>query len=201
MPHYHRIENTLPQLQQALHGMELTATQDADILTSAQLQQYDGILVYTTGTAITDAQFDGLHHFIHTGKALIGVHNATDTWKNNARYIELIGGKFITHPAQLAIKVEVVDAGHPITQGMSAFDTWDELYIMETDPSSYRTLLQTHSYEDKPQPIAWVKEHGQGRIFYTALGHEPVERPDGGPFNPGFHDLLRRGTLWAVRQA
>ncbi|MBV9866619.1 MAG: ThuA domain-containing protein [Abitibacteriaceae bacterium] len=198
MLHYHRIENTLPQLKQALHGMELTETQDLEILAGDELQSYNGLLVYCTGKDLSDTQFAGIERFVADGKALIGIHNATDTWKNNPQYIQLVGGKFITHPPQLALHIEVVDSHHPITSSLSDFDTWDELYIMETDPSSYHLLLQTTSHENRPLPIAWVKEHGKGRIFYTALGHEPVERDNGGPFNPHFHDLLRRGTLWAL---
>jgi len=200
MPHYHRIENTLPQLELALNGMEITHTQDMNALAEETLNLYDGVLVYCTGVNIGDEQFDALQRFVANGKALIGIHNATDTWKNNPDYIKLIGGKFVTHPPQLALRVEVMDQTHPITQSMAAFDTWDELYVMDTDPASYRLLLQTRSHEERPLPIAWVKEHGQGRIFYTALGHEPVERADGGPFNPNFHELLRRGTLWALGQ-
>ncbi|MDQ3813939.1 MAG: ThuA domain-containing protein [Armatimonadota bacterium] len=198
MPHYHRVENTLPQLEHALQGMELAHTQNIDVLADESLMSYDGILVYCTGQKISDEQFDGLQRFVASGKALIGIHNATDTWKNNPDYIQLIGGRFVTHPPQLMIRVEVVDATHPITQGMSAFEIWDELYVMETDPANYHLLLQTRSHEDRLLPIAWIKEYGQGRVFYTALGHEPVERADGGPFNPHFHELLRRGALWAL---
>ena len=200
MPSYHRIENTLPQLQKALDGFELDHTQNPDDLNAEKLADYDALLVYCTGQQLSDDQWTALEHFVAGGGGLIGIHNATDTWKNQPGYVALIGGKFVTHPAQLSVEVEVVNAEHPITQGMAPFETWEELYIMDTDPASYDLLLQTHSHENTPRPIAWAKSHGAGRVFYTALGHEPVERPDGGPYNPNFHNLLRRGALWTLRQ-
>jgi type 1 glutamine amidotransferase len=200
MPSYHRIENTLPQLEKALDDFQLDHTQDLDDLSAGKLGGYDAVLNYCTGTELSDEQWATLDQFVAGGGGLIGIHNATDTWKNQAGYISLIGGKFITHPAQLSIEVEVVNPDHPIMQGMEPFETWEELYIMETDTTSYDLLLQTRSYEDTPRPIAWAKEYGSGRVFYTALGHEPVERADGGPFSPHFHTLLKRGTLWAMRQ-
>jgi len=200
MPHYHRIENTLPQLQQALEGIELVHTQDVDVLARDELNGYDALLVYCTGQQISEEQFAGLERFVASGKGLIGIHNATDTWKNDPRYVEMIGGKFVTHPAQLSVHVDIVDRDHPITRGLQEFDAWDELYVMDTNPEGYHLLMETHSHDNRALPITWVREHGTGRVFYTALGHEPVERPNGGPFNPHFHEVLRRGALWAMRE-
>ncbi len=200
MPHYHRIENTLPALQKALDGLEIVHSQDTNDLNAANLENYDAVLVYCTGQNLDDAPCEALEEFVSGGGALIGIHNATDTWKNQPDYIELIGGAFVTHPPQLSLQIEVVDAQHPITQGLEPFETWEELYVMDTDITTYHLLLQTHSYEARALPIAWCKSYGMGRVFYTALGHEPVERADGGPFNAHFQKLLHRGALWAMKQ-
>jgi hypothetical protein len=47
---------------------------------------------------------------------------------------------------------------------------------------SYHLLMQTRSFEDRALPIAWCKGARLRAGVYTALGHEPVERADGGPF-------------------
>ena len=47
--------------------------------------------------------------------------------------------------------------------------------------------------ESHHEPWTWVKEHGKGRVFYTAYGHD--ERTWS---NPGFHKLVKEGILWAV---
>ena len=46
---------------------------------------------------------------------------------------------------------------------------------------------------DHHEPWTWVKEFGKGRVFYTAYGHD--ERTWN---NPGFHQLMKEGMLWAV---
>ena len=41
-----------------------------------------------------------------------------------------------------------------------------------------------------------MREHGKGRVFYTAFGH------DARTWNvPGFQSLVERGTVWAVNDA
>src|SRR5690606_15544276 len=46
------------------------------------------------------------------------------------------------------------------------------------------------------EPYTWVKEHGKGRVFYTAFGHD--ERTFR---NSGFLQLIKSGILWAVGDA
>ena len=46
---------------------------------------------------------------------------------------------------------------------------------------------------DHIEPWTWTNEYKDGRMFYTAYGHD--ERTWS---NPGFHDLMKRGILWAV---
>ena len=46
---------------------------------------------------------------------------------------------------------------------------------------------------DHHEPYTWVRPYGQGRVFYTAYGHD-----DNTFNNQGFLDLVRNGILWAV---
>ena len=46
---------------------------------------------------------------------------------------------------------------------------------------------------DQKEPWTWVKDHGKGRVFYTAYGHDERTWND-----PGFHELMKQGILWAV---
>jgi hypothetical protein len=43
-------------------------------------------------------------------------------------------------------------------------------------------------------PVAWVREFGKGRLFYTNLGHN-----EGTWTNPQFRDHLVAGIRWALR--
>src|SRR3546814_17068855 len=46
---------------------------------------------------------------------------------------------------------------------------------------------------DHREPYTWVRDYGEGRVFYTAFGHD--ERTFR---NPGFLQLVKSGILWAV---
>ena len=48
---------------------------------------------------------------------------------------------------------------------------------------------------DNHEPWTWTKEHGKGKVFYTAYGHDERTWT-----NPGFHQLMKQGILWAVNE-
>ena len=77
-------------------------------------------------------------------------------------------------------------------KGLKEFSTWDETYVHDK-LSNDRTTLMERVEGDHREPWTWVKEHGKGRVFYTAYGHD--ERTWN---NPGFHQLVEQGIVWAV---
>ena len=52
----------------------------------------------------------------------------------------------------------------------------------------------THS-DNLGEPFTWVRTQGEGRVFYTAWGHDSRAFT-----NPGFHDLIERGIRYAAGQ-
>ena len=46
---------------------------------------------------------------------------------------------------------------------------------------------------DHREPWTWVRKQGNGKVFYTAYGHDERTWQ-----NPGFHKLVANGILWAV---
>ena len=56
--------------------------------------------------------------------------------------------------------------------------------------------LDKHPNDGTPgyYPLAWTRDHGQGRVFYTALGHrEDVLESE------WYRKHLRGGVLWSLR--
>jgi len=45
----------------------------------------------------------------------------------------------------------------------------------------------------KDEPVVWVNQYGDGRVFHFALGHDV-----GAMANPDFQQWLRRGVEWAA---
>ena len=86
----------------------------------------------------------------------------------------------------------IINKDHPLVESISEFSTWDETYV-HTKLSDDRTVLMERIEGDHHEPWTWIKEHGKGKVFYTAYGHD--ERTWN---HPGFHKLLQAGILWVV---
>lgn len=208
---YHQLEPAEPPVRAALEelGLSVTATGiyhpgggaeytgDYSAISARNLDSYDALVLYTTGADPQGADVGAIIEFVRGGKALIGIHNAADSFTTNPDYVALIGGKFRTHPAQMDIAVEFVDTQHPITQGLSGFTVFDELYLFaDYTPERVHLLAQTRSYDDNgPVPVCWTREEGAGRVFYLSLGHNPTTLAD-----PCWRELFQRGVQWALQR-
>jgi type 1 glutamine amidotransferase len=124
---------------------------------------------------------------------------------------ELIGARFIGHPRDpqfqdARIVVEATDSG--VGRGLP--EKWvlnDEWYSFKTSPrgegttviatldeSSYQ--LVGHGGQDLrmgDHPIAWTRCVGNGRSFYSAIGHRPEIYSE-----PTHLTLLEQGIVWAA---
>ncbi len=124
------------------------------------------------------------------GKGFVGVHSAADSFKQTPGYINMVGGKFLTHPRPQSLTFRVKDPSHPVMDGISDFEMEEELYLMET--CGHFDLLMTTQFKGFERPITWVKPYGQGRVVYTALGHGAEQTE-----NPNFQRLIVNSVRWA----
>jgi len=121
----------------------------------------------------------GFLNWIAEGHGFIGMHAASDTYHGFPPYTEMLGGEFQTHGAQAGIECLVQDTNAPATKhlGESYCIEQEEVYIIKNyDPTKVHELLvldkhPNHKKESGHFPVAWVKEYGQGKVFYTTLGH------------------------------
>ncbi|MBA4068218.1 MAG: ThuA domain-containing protein [Isosphaera sp.] len=126
--------------------------------------------------------------FVTSGRGLIGVHAATDTYKNWKEYNQMMGGAFVSHPWHKAVPVKVTDPKSPVTAAFDGKDfvIADEIYMFRDDtalPSDRRFLLTMDlekmdekdraggKRKDGTYPISWINAYGKGRVFYCSLGH------------------------------
>jgi hypothetical protein len=79
-----------------------------------------------------------------------------------------------------------------VLRGVPAFETWDETYV-HTKHNPDRTVLEVRSQDGHDEPYTWVRDYGEGRVFYTAWGHD--ERTWG---NGGFQRLLAQAIKWTA---
>lgn len=191
---HHNSEANMPLLASALatEGINFTYSSDPAVLNSQNLDKYDALMIYANHDSISADQEKALLTYVSAGGGFLPIHCASFCFKNSPAYIELVGGQFLKHDTA-TFTAGIVKADHPVTESLDAFETWDETYVHDK-LSDDRTVLMERVDGDHHEPWTWVKQHGNGRVFYTAYGHD--ERTWSAP---GFHKLVLNGITWAVR--
>lgn len=172
-------------------GFDVKLTEDREDFTPARIKPFDVIVDYTTGEDLTPDQAKGLMGGIIGGKGFVGVHSAADSFKNTPGYLNMVGGKFLTHPnywPQLTINIK--NRWHPVCEGLEDFSIEEELYLMETY-GHFEVLMSTW-FKGFERPMTWVKPYGHGRVVYTAFGHGQPQTE-----NPNVQKLIVNAVRWA----
>ncbi|MDX5339490.1 MAG: ThuA domain-containing protein, partial [Cyclobacteriaceae bacterium] len=190
---HHDSEKLMIQLGAPLFqkGINLTYTTDLNDLNEETLNNYDGLMIYANHDSIGPGQEKALKDYVQSGKALIPIHSASWCFRNSDWYVSAVGGQFSTHGTG-RFTGKIVDASHPIMNGIEEFETWDETYVHSNlNPDMH--ILMERVEGDKQEPYTWTREEGKGRVFYTAYGHneETWKQPE-------FQELVANGILWAV---
>ncbi|MFW6157389.1 MAG: PVC-type heme-binding CxxCH protein, partial [Balneolaceae bacterium] len=192
---HHNSAEYMPMLASALapEGINFTYTDDPDDLNPEKLEDFDALMLYANHEEISSSQEEALLDFVAEGNGFLPIHSASACFGNSDAFIELVGGRFKEHGAG-TFTAEVSDDTHPVTEGLEAFETWDETYVHDRHNDDRTVLMErVDEEENHTEPWTWVRNHGNGRVFYTAYGHD--ERTWG---NPGFHELVRNGVVWSV---
>jgi type 1 glutamine amidotransferase len=188
----------------AANDFTVTATNNANQITAANLANYEVVVfLNTTGNVLDAAQQTAFEQYIQAGGGWVGVHSAADTEYDWAWYGELLGAYFQSHPAIQQAAIVVEDDSHPSTDDLPAqWTRTDEWYNFQTNPRSDVNVLLTldeSTYSggaDGPDhPIAWYHEYDGGRAWYTGLGHTDASYSE-----PLFLDHLLGGILYAAGQ-
>jgi uncharacterized protein len=149
----------------------------ARLFTPQALSETDIVFFINTTGELPLPDRDAFLQWIENGGAFVGAHSASDTFHEYPPYLDMLGGEFDFHGDHSDVQVFVEDREHPATRSLaSPFTTFDEIYRFKRyDPSRVQLLLALHADPDSGEPsflpISWVRTQGQGRVFYTALGH------------------------------
>jgi uncharacterized protein len=188
-------------LREAGYEVELADTLDA-YLNTEKLQSLSLIVPTWTMGTITREQERGLLDAVHSGVGVAGWHGTMgDSFRNNTEYQFMVGGQWVAHPGNIIdYQVNIVDQADPVTAGLSDFKMHSEQYYMHIDPSNKVLATTTFSgehaawIEGTVMPVVWKRQYGQGRVFYSSLGHVTAD------FDVyEAREITRRGMLWASR--
>jgi type 1 glutamine amidotransferase len=135
------------------------------------------VFASTTGDLpLPDKQ--GFLDWIKAGHAFIGIHAASDTFHGYPEFIEMLGGEFAHHGPQVSVDCLNQDPENPATAPLPK--TWtiaqEEIYQFKNyDATKVHDLLIMDKHPENGSaghfPVSWCKPYGQGKVFYTSLGH------------------------------
>jgi hypothetical protein len=196
-------------------GFEVECTKDGRVF-DGDLEPYDAITFYTSGDLtrpnkqgtppMTPEGKQKLLDAVAAGKGFVGFHACTDSFHSKGGridpYIAMVGGEFLTHGAQqeasLIISSRFPGAGSlGCAEGLSFTEEWyaqknfvDDLHVILVQETKY---MKGDCYQRPDFPCTWARRHGEGRVFYTSLGHrEDVWT------NPFFQTIALGGFAWAM---
>jgi uncharacterized protein len=164
---------------------EVLCSEDLSLISADSLQNFDIVYFFTSGELeLSDQQKSDLLAFVRNGKGFGGVHSATDTLYTWPEYGDLIGAYFNGHPWAQEVSINIEDQDDSIVHALApAFRIVDEIYqfrdfsrdrmhvLMSLDTTSVDLTVPAVARADGDFPLAWRRDYGKGRVFYTALGH------------------------------
>jgi len=194
----HCAETNGPILKQFMEDSgryEVTLTEDRDMFRAEKINDFDLVIVYTTGGELTAEQEKGLADFVKEGKGFVGLHSAADSFKANEPYMKMIGSRFRTHPQFMAHDITLLDDTHPVTMRTESFRMPEELYIIDLQvPSEEIHVLAQVTFQGQQIPVLYTKGFGEGRVVYNSLGHQKNAFE-----NSTFRKWVLHGADWATR--
>ena len=191
---HHQPRARFEQLQPALadNGIQLTYTDSMSDVNLPNLRKFDALVLYANIDRIEPPQASALLSYVNGGGGFVPLHCATYCFRNSDEIVALMGAQFQRHGTGV-FRTEIAEPDHPIMKSFGGFESWDETYVHHLHNEKNRTVLSYRVDDEGREPWTWIRTHGEGRVFYTAWGHD--QRTFG---DAGFQNLVERGIRWAA---
>ena len=184
-------------------AFETLVTKDPAVFKRESLKSFDAVFLNNTvGNLFEDpALRQSLLEFVYGGGGLMGVHGTSvaftrwpeggkEDWPEFAVMLGIRGAHHRANTERVFMKLE--EAGHPVIAGFGGqgFAMQDEFFrpkgtysrnrnrvLLSFDLEKTDLSAEPHDgcyREDKDYAMAWVRQYGRGRVFYTTFGHHPA---------------------------
>ena len=184
-----------------LRDWHVESSQDLGKLSLETLKAFDILLPLWTFGEISEDQENALLQSAQEGLGVVAWHGAASAFLASRRHKHLIGGQFVSHPGGDQVTYRVRFCGSDaLVAGLPEFDVCSEQYYMLVDPAVEvlaKTQIHGSSMEwlaGTEMPVMWKRRWGQGKVFYSSLGHsrEILELPV-------VDAIIHRALRWAAR--
>ena len=184
-------------------GFEITLLDTLSVFADRErMRTFDLIVPCWTMVQLEGEEEAGLLEAVRVEAGIAGWHGGMgDAFRNNTGYQFMTGGQFVDHPGGIIeYTVNITAPEDPIMDGIQDFKIVSECYYMHVDPSNQVLATTTFTgdhcvwIEGCVMPVVWKRPYGEGRVFYSALGHVAADFD----VQPCF-EIMKRGMLWACR--
>jgi type 1 glutamine amidotransferase len=175
------------------------------LIASPRVNDYDVVIFYDMGEAITTAEKEAYINILQKGKSFIYLHHALVSYQDWPEFVKIAGGQYHTravvvngdtlranYQQDVIIPVRVEDKSHPVTKGIKDFEIRDEIYMNAEILPGVKPLLST-THPKSMRYLAWVNTYGNSEVLYIQLGHG-----ESGLSDPNFRKLLRQAIEWSA---
>lgn len=220
---YHHWRETTACIRQALiqtGRFEVYVNEEPRGLASESLQGYAAVVLNYNGSRFPLAAESALESFVRSGGGFVAFHQASygpffgqlfrdGKWQAGKpgegwqAFPKMIGATWdpakLGHARRCVFSVDWKNTTHPVGRGLpGSFMANDELYHRLTLFPTANVLADALSPADlggtgQREPLIWTNQFGQGRIFFTVLGHDPIAW-----YQPGMLNAFLRGVEWAA---
>jgi type 1 glutamine amidotransferase len=180
---------------------DVSISNDKNVFASPKLADYD-VLVLNFGFWMepdpSNEAKAGLMKYVQEGGNIVALHFACSAFQEWKEFGEMLGRKWVKgvggHGPYGEFTVNIKDTEHPVTKGLQAFKTEDELYAKLSGDTEIQVLATADSsWSGKTEPIVFARSFGKGRVLQNVLGHGIDAKQ-----NPAYQRLLRRSVEWAA---
>ncbi len=216
-PSNYEAHKTIPRFARTLekeHGFRCTVIQGEGEPNAFRfpgldvLKEADLLVIFFRRRAIPTEQLELIRGYLKAGKPLVGIRTANHAFSVHGEPAEgyrkwwefvpeVLGCKnrgYGSAEAGIDVTVASEAADHPILEGVKPrqWHSDGSLYLVKPLVDPKAVVLLNGAAGEAVEPIAWTRNYGAGRVFYTSLGY-----PDDFKL-PRFRRLLLNGIRWAL---
>jgi type 1 glutamine amidotransferase len=171
-----------------------TFSNDPELLKYPKIKEFDAVYLNNVcGMVYNDPEVRAdLLRYVREGGGLGGHHAVTFANNNWAEFTDMMGGWAGAHHTEKQV-IKVDDPNSPLTRsfGSASFEHTDEFYQMpmyapysrekqhvllsidveKSDRATNNRPCTECTRTDQDYGLAWIKEYGKGRTYFTPLGH------------------------------
>jgi type 1 glutamine amidotransferase len=178
-----------------------TFSNDLELLKYPKIKEFDAVFLNNIcGMVYNDPEVRaGILRYVQEGGGMGGNHAVTFANNNWPEFAEMMGGwAGAHHTEKLVVKVD--DPNSPLMKsfGPMSFEHTDEFYqfpmyspysrqkqhvlmsidVEKSDRATNNRFCTECTRTDQDYGLAWIKEYGKGRTYFTPLGHTEIMYTD-----------------------